>query len=172
MNEHQQRMAQVASILEATPQTLAVMLAPIDDVILNWRPAPGEWSVKEIIGHLIETDPHAFAGRIRLMLAEERPALPKWDMLGAVAARQDNERTLPALLDELAAGRPDCAALVRSLQPVDLRRPCTHSLGELTIGDFVYEWPYHDHSHLAQIASNIRSFFPQFMGDTMRAAVS
>ena len=42
--------------------------------LLRWRPAPEEWCVLEVVGHLIETEERGFAGRIRTILAEERPS--------------------------------------------------------------------------------------------------
>lgn len=172
MTDVSQHLHQTARILEATPQVLAVMLAGMDDEILVSRPAPGEWTIKEIIGHLIDTGIHAFGSWIRLMLAEDRPVLPAWDMKGAVIARRANEQELASLLDELAAGRPGYAQLVRGLSETDLRRPCVHRSGEMTIRDFVFEWPYHDHNHIAQIANNIQVTFLPLMGEVMRKAIS
>ncbi len=172
MSPFSQQLKQVAGILETTPQTLAVMLAPLDEAVLTARPAPNEWSIKEVIGHLVETDIHAFGGRIEWMLAEERPVLPAWDMKGAVAARRDNERALPSLLDELAAGRMQWLPLVRSLEEDSLSRPAVHRVGELTIGDFLFEWPYHDFNHISQIAGNIRAVYLPLMGELMRRSLS
>ena len=45
----------------------------------GWRPAPGEWSANECVGHLIEAERRGFAGRIRPILAaaaETRPSRP------------------------------------------------------------------------------------------------
>ncbi len=166
------RIKQVIHTLEATPKTLAIMLAGVNDGHLNWHPAEGEWSVKEVIGHLIACDHYAFAGRIRLMLAEDNPQLPPWDMPGEVVKRRDNDRSLIDLLEELAEPRLDHINLINRLSSEDLKRPCVSRVGELTIGDFVFEWAYHDLNHIAQIATNLKLCFLPWMGQTMRDAVS
>lgn len=162
----------ISHTLQTTPQTLAVLLADVDDAVLNWRPAASEWSIKEVIGHLIACDDHAFARRIALMLREENPELPWWDMAGAVEERQDNRRSLASLLEELAQPRPDHIARLQQLTAAQLARPCRARVGTITIGDFAVEWAYHDYNHLAQIATNLKNHFLPFMGETMRGAVS
>lgn len=163
---------QITQTLETTPKTLAIMLVGVGEDQLSWRPAPGEWSIKEIIGHLIACDDHAFSRRIELMRNEENPTLPKWDMLGEVETRRDNDRSLIALLDELGKSRLGYAEQVRRLTPEEWVRPCRSRVGQLTIGDFAVEWAYHDYNHLAQIATNLKLSFLPHMGEEMRGAVS
>lgn len=170
--KHKLNLQRVTQTLESTPKTLAFLLAGVDETVLNWHPAEREWSIKEIIGHLIACDQHAFAGRIELMLREDNPVLPRWDMPGEVVKRRDNARPLPALLDELAQPRLAHAERVRALSEEDLTRPCQSRVGTLTIGDFVFEWAYHDLNHIAQIATNLKMAYLPLMGDTMRQAVS
>ena len=47
---------QVASLLRSTPSMLRTQLLLLNDEALSWRSAPDDWCIKEIIGHLIETD--------------------------------------------------------------------------------------------------------------------
>jgi hypothetical protein len=43
-------------------------LQHLPDEILAWHPAPGEWCVKECLGHIIEADRRGFSHRIRDVL--------------------------------------------------------------------------------------------------------
>ncbi|MDJ0756788.1 MAG: DinB family protein [Ardenticatenaceae bacterium] len=169
---HAQRLKHVTATLESTPKSLAVMLQELDEEFLEWRPAAQEWSVKEVIGHLVACDHHAFAGRIQLMLAKDNPTLPKWDMLGEVIKRRDHARSLGDLIEELAVPRLDHVQMILQLTPEDLQRPCISRVGSLTIADFVFEWAYHDLNHIAQIATNLKQCYLPWMGETMRGAVS
>ena len=70
---------QAAALLRAMPNFLRAEFEAAPGEFLRWRPAPEEWCVLEVVGHLIETEERGFAGRIRTILAEERPRLATWD---------------------------------------------------------------------------------------------
>ena len=46
--------AEVAALLPATVAQFRAELAAMPERVLAWHPAPGEWCVKEVLGHLIE----------------------------------------------------------------------------------------------------------------------
>ena len=61
----------------------------------GWRPEPGEWSANECVGHLIEAERRGFAGRIRAILAADRPTSRRtWKVgpAGGRRARRDHHR--------------------------------------------------------------------------------
>ena len=68
----------------------------------GWRPAPGEWSANECLGHLIEAERRGFAGRVRAILATDRPDisadLEAWDPPAVAEARRDHERAAAELV--------------------------------------------------------------------------
>ena len=164
---------QVANILVKTPQILTQMLADLDNTILCYRPAENEWSAKEIIGHLIETDIHAFQQRIEQILSEDNPQLiSTWNMNQSIIDRQDNNRSIADLLSELDKPRAAYAAHVAQLTAAQMARSASHRIGTLTASDFVFEWAFHDMNHIQQIANNIKSYIHPYMGETMRQAVS
>src|ERR1700704_107971 len=104
--------AAVAPFLRATIATLTAEVNALSASVLVWHPAPGEWCVKDVLGHLIETERRGFAGRIRIILAGQEPRLESWDQNAAAAARRDCERDGRELLGELATMRQDSASLV------------------------------------------------------------
>ena len=164
---------QVASILRSTPDLLRAQLLPLDPSVLRWRPAPKEWCANEVIGHLIETDLDAFMGRCKTMIDEDYPTLGGMDIHGLVASRKDSERNVADLLDVLAEQRIGIAEWVAQLTPADLARSGAYArLGELSVGDLVYEWPYHDANHIKQIQDLIQDQVLPHMGEGMRRAVT
>jgi hypothetical protein len=160
---------QIAALLQATPQTLRSELTSLPGDIQRWRPAPDEWCINEVLGHLIEADRHGFDGRIRAMLAADQPALEAWDISGTAAQRRDCERDGFELLAELTAMREQSAQLITSLQPDQLARTGLHPVvGELVVGDLLYEWVHHDRNHLKQILSNVQAFVWPSLGSAQK----
>ncbi|TMF32444.1 MAG: DinB family protein, partial [Chloroflexi bacterium] len=60
--------SEVAGTLEASGDAVTRLLSSLPPAIARWKPAPREWCVNECVGHLIEAERRAFAGRIRIIL--------------------------------------------------------------------------------------------------------
>ena len=160
---------EVAALLRAAMTTLTAELGALPERLAAWHPAPGEWCVKEIVGHLIEAERRGFAGRIRILLAESDPALQTWDQNEVARARGDCARPLAALLDELAALRRDSATLVAGLAGADLGRGGRHpTVGALRVGDLLQEWIHHDRNHIKQAMANVQAFVWPAMGNSQK----
>ena len=161
--------AAVVPLLRATIATLTAEVDALSAEALAWHPAPGEWCVKEVLGHLIETERRGFAGRIRIILASQEPTLESWDQNAVAAARRDCERDGRALLGELAAMRADSARLVEGLGAADLARGGHHpAVGHLRVGDLLNEWIHHDRNHVRQILANVQAYVWPHMGNSQR----
>lgn len=167
------RPVSIADLLAATAATVsneAVALGPEG----GWRPAPGEWSVNECIGHLIEAEQRGFAGRIRRILEADRSDLPPdlppdledWDPPAVAEARRDHLRDGPELAAEFAALRADGVALVWGLSDADLPRFGRHPLvGELSVEALLGEWVFHDRDHVRQLLGVTQARVWQQMGN-------
>jgi hypothetical protein len=161
--------ATVAALLRASLDAIGAEAAALSEPLLVWHPAPGEWSVKEVIGHLIEADRRGFSGRIRIILAAKDPALERWDQNAVARARGDDARDMRALLGELTALRADGVALTQRLGPADLGRGGHHpTVGYLQVGDLLHEWVHHDRNHLKQILSNVQAYAWPHMGNSQK----
>jgi hypothetical protein len=161
--------AEIASLLGAGLASLQGVFAALPAAVLAWRPAPGEWSALEVVGHLIETEERGFAGRIRTLLAEERPRFQGWDPDTVARARRDAERDPAELLAELTRRRTEGIALVERLSPADLDRGGDHpEVGFLTVRALLHEWVHHDANHLRQLLANIQAYAWPAMGNARR----
>lgn len=162
-------LTQIANSIQATPEALRVLLEPVPTEILRGRPAPGEWCVNEVIGHMIEVDHHGLDRRIRTILAEDQPELKSWPINETAAKRQDCERDTVELIDELAAMRQESAKMVVTLKPDQLDRSGLHpTVGELSVRDLLVEWLYHDANHLKQILANVQAAIWDDLGSAQR----
>src|SRR2546422_2867957 len=161
--------SEVAALLEAAMATLSAELGALPERVVAWHPAPGEWCAREVVGHLIEAERRGFAGRIRIILAEETPRLQAWDQDEVARARRDCARDVKTLLDELAELRDDSVALVTGLRRDDLRRAGEHpKVGRLCVADLLQEWVHHDRNHLRQILANVQAWAWPHMGNAQR----
>lgn len=160
---------EMAALLRASMDALRAESAALTDRAASWHPAPGEWCVKEVLGHIIEAERRGFAGRVREFLAKDEPACVPWDQDVVARERKDCARPLGALVDELGALRADSAKLVEGLPAAALNRGGQHpKVGRLTVGDVVHEWVHHDRNHLKQIMANVQAQAWPHMGNAQR----
>jgi len=160
---------QVTAFLRAARDQIVLELGALGDTWAPWRPAPGEWSANECVGHIIEAERRGFAGRIERILAVDGVVEPDWDQVAVAAARRDNERPVAAILEEFASGRATAISLVRALGPADLARYAVHvRVGRVTVSDLLHEWVFHDRNHIRQLLANAQARAWPSMGNTRR----
>ena len=145
--------AQVAVYLESSCALIEAELKALGDDAA-WHQAPGEWCAREVIGHLIEAEKRGFAGRIRIILASDRPALEAWDQVEVGKQRNDCARVSDSLWMEFMGLRHDSVNLVQGLKAADLDRSGMHpKVGELKVRWLLHEWVSHDRNHTKQLLS-------------------
>jgi hypothetical protein len=160
---------EVADLLESSGQAFASTLNAIAPGVASWHPAPGEWCVNEVVGHVIVTEKNGFGGRIRVILGADEPDLPKYDRDGLQKTRDDCARDPKALAHEMVEVRGQSLELIRSLRPEQLRRGGLHpDVGRLTVDDLLHEWVHHDGNHLRQALANVQAYVWQHMGNARR----
>jgi hypothetical protein len=163
--------AEVAALLPATVALLRAEIGALPERVLAWHPAPGEWCVKDVLGHLIEAERRGFAGRIRIILGADTPALERWDPPEVARARRDCAKSAAGLLEELADMRQASVALVHGLRAADLDRAGQHpTVGQLTVGDLLQEWVHHDRNHVRQALANVQAYVWPAMGSAQKFA--
>ncbi len=165
--------AAVAQLLQSAGAMIRAELSALPEPVLAFHPAPGEWCVKEVLGHLIESEARGFAGRIRFILgagdkAGEGLKLEGWDQDAVARERNDCARDAAALIAELDRMRADSVKLAAGLSAADLARGGTHRVGFLTVRDLLHEWVHHDRNHLRQMLANVQAYAWPHMGNAQR----
>jgi hypothetical protein len=144
---------QVAGYLEASCALIDSELKALGDDA-GWHQAPGEWCARAVVGHIIEAEKRGFAGRIRIILANDRPKLEGWDQVEVEKQRNDCARVTDSVWMEFMGARQASVKLVRSLKPADLDRSGMHpEVGELKVRWLLEEWIHHDRNHTKQLLS-------------------
>jgi hypothetical protein len=117
---------------------------------LDARPGPGKWSAREIVHHLADSEMTA-AVRLRLLLAEDRPAIKGYDQ-DRFAGRLHYERPYEASLELFRAARASTAELMGCLSEADWLREGTHSeMGRFGLDTWLTIYGPHAHRHADQI---------------------
>ncbi len=110
--------------------------------------APGKWSVREVVGHLIDTE-RMFVHRALVIAREDPIALPSFDQDDYATSSNANERALSELNDELMAVRESSVALFRSFtDEMWLRRGIASGV-EFTVRTFPFIVVGHELHHRA-----------------------
>jgi hypothetical protein len=161
--------AEIAAVLESSGDAFSGLLKGIPPEVAAWHPAPGEWCVNEVAGHVIEAEKRGFAGRVRIILGADDPDLPTWDRASVSHARNDCERDPKQIADEFAEVRKESLELLRSLHPEQLARGGNHpDVGRLTVEELLHEWVHHDGNHLRQALANVQAYVWPGMGNAQR----
>src|SRR5687768_12934711 len=117
---------------------------------LDGRPAPGRWTVREIVHHLADSEMTA-AIRIRRLLAEERPEIKGYDQ-DEFARRLHYDRPHEISLELFKYVRDATAELLERMSPSDWQREGTHSeVGRYTPDTWLKIYGQHAHKHALQI---------------------
>lgn len=89
----------IIAVLSSQPDELRNLLQSVSDEQANARPAPEEWSIKEIIGHVNDTE-RIFAYRAIRIARGRHAAARLFEQNDYVRATDFNRRGLSDLLDE------------------------------------------------------------------------
>ena len=160
---------EVARLLESTGALLEGEVAALSEDDARWHPAPGEWCVNEVIGHMIESEKRGFFGRITRTLEQEGRFEEPWDQLAVARERSDCERTASSLLTEWMGIRRRSVEMVKGLRPDQISRTCRHGkVGELSVRDLLHEWVHHDRNHTRQLLANVQERAWPHMGNAQK----
>ena len=90
------------------------LLAPLSAEQAAYRYAPDKWSVREVVGHISDTE-RVFTYRAMRFARNDATPLPGFDENAFVANASFDERSLESLVDELIAVRGATIAFFRGL---------------------------------------------------------
>lgn len=140
--------ASLADQAELIP-ALAAGVAPAD---ARWRPAPDQWSLLEVLCHLLDEEREDFRQRLDLTLHHPAAEWPPIDPEGWVTARAYQQRDPAATLAAWRDERRRSLEWLRGLGAPDLSVARRHPAGfELRAGDLLAAWVAHDLLHARQI---------------------
>jgi hypothetical protein len=124
------------------------LIATIPEARGTHRYAPGKWSIKEVLGHVIDTERIMSYRALRIARADTTP-LPGYEQDDYVPAGGFDRRTLQDLFEELAAVRQATLHLLRHLDPTALARRGTANDKPVSARALAYIIAGHERHHVA-----------------------
>ena len=100
--------------LEHQLEEMLPFLRSLSEAQGELRYAPGKWSIKEVVGHLTDTE-RVFAYRAMRFARGDRTPLPGFDENSFVTAARFDARPLQSVVDELELVRRSSLAMFRGL---------------------------------------------------------
>lgn len=134
-------------------QQIEAFVAALPPEKLTAPHAPGEWTVQDVLLHILDTE-RVFAYRALCLARGEQQALPGFEQDDYAALAGANAREITELLDEYRAVRAASVALLRSLPDEVLLRAGTASQNPLSVRAAAYIIAGHERYHLRSLREN------------------
>jgi hypothetical protein len=144
---------EIVDTLRALPDQVEALVRDLDDEALCWRPAPDDWSIKEVCAHLrdsLEID----GERIRRMVEEDDPSIPGYDQEALARERDYQNASMPLVLTALRAFSGGNAYMLEGLSDEQWQRGGRHEeRGPIYVGGYAEQQAEHVRAHLEQLRS-------------------
>jgi hypothetical protein len=125
-------------------------LEGVDDRHLDAVEAPGEWSPREVVHHLADSE-MASALRLRRLIAEDEPEIIGYDQ-EEYARRLYYNRPIGASLAAFKGARESTTEILRELSEDEWQRAGSHNeLGAFSVYIWLEYYAQHAHDHADQI---------------------
>ncbi|MCA1594274.1 MAG: DinB family protein [Acidobacteria bacterium] len=136
----------VETLARQLEDTLA-LLGGVTEDRAGFRYEAGKWSVREVVGHIIDAE-RIFAYRALAIARGERQPLPGMDQDEYMAGAHFDARTLADLLDEFAHVRRANVLMFRALDAEAWARRGTASDNEVTVRALAHIIAGHEAHHV------------------------
>lgn len=147
-------MSQIEELLERFrrgPELIAVATTGVAGEQLDYAPAPGKWSIRQIVWHLADTE-LVGAVRFRWVIAEDDPLLAAYNQDAWASRLGYSSRRFSPALETFRRLRADNYELLKQLPAESFSRTARHAeRGPLTLLDLVRMYAEHAENHARQI---------------------
>ena len=113
----------------------------------NYAYAEGKWSIKEVLGHMIDTE-RVFSYRALCIARREQQQLPGFEQDEYVKTAQFNKRTLSSLVNDYKLTREADIALFKSFDEESIGRWGTASNNKVTVRAIMFIIAGHEEHHI------------------------
>ncbi len=104
-----------------------------DDRVIRYRPAFGEWSAIEVVGHMVDKMRH-WSKRVERVLSEDRPTLPGYDQDAEVRQYDYQHADVTALFEQLQQQCEYFSTVIEAIPTSELEREGIHGeFGNMTV---------------------------------------
>ena len=141
------------AVVRSTPDRLKATLAGVSKKLVMWRPAPGKWSIHEIVCHMRDAERLGYLHRYTEILAKDNPTFPDVDGDALALERQYRRLNLREVLRDWRAARKECLAVLKKVKGTQWTRIGTHeTAGPMSLETVLQRQALgNDEAHLVQI---------------------
>ncbi len=136
----------VLEILVASIEDTSEMLDRLGEEKAGYRYGPDKWSVKQVIGHLVDSE-RIMSYRALRFARGDKTALPSYDENAFVERANFDGQLISALAEELRAVRTASLALFRSFDEEMFLKGGTASGFDFSVRALVYQIAGHEIHH-------------------------
>ncbi|MGB7731450.1 MAG: DinB family protein [Candidatus Acidiferrum sp.] len=133
-------------ILLNQQRDLVRLLSPLTEEQAEFRYAPGKWSVKEVLGHISDTE-RIFAYRMLRIARGDQTPLASFEQDGYIQNGNFSVRKIADLLHEFSTVREATISLVRSLDDAAWLRRGNASQKEVSVLALAFVIAGHERHH-------------------------
>jgi hypothetical protein len=137
----------VLTVLEDQLRSTSALLQRVDESRGSFRYAPGKWSIKEVIGHLTDTE-RIMSDRALRIARGDTTLLPGFDEDAYVPAMEADARAVEDLVSEWSAVRRATLALFRGLPAAAWARRGVANGSTVSVHALAYIVAGHERHHL------------------------
>jgi uncharacterized damage-inducible protein DinB len=145
-------MPEIVTALEAVLPRLEQVAEGLDPDQMRHRPKEGEWCIKEVMAHLLNTETDLFLPRLQRMVEDDRPTFEPFSAEAWAQSRDHREGRFGDDLSAFATARRKTVAFLKTLPPTAATRiGISRFFGPVTVAQFATHIVDHDLEHLAQM---------------------
>ena len=138
----------VLTELEQQMESFSALLRSISAEKASFAYAEGKWTIKELAGHVIDTE-RIMAYRALRIARNDATPLPGFDENDYVANAHFADRSLESLVDEFAALRKANMYLIRSLNAIEIDRSGISNEKPISVRALIFIMAGHVNHHVA-----------------------
>ena len=139
--------------LKSFGETLPQLVSNVSAENAKWKPPSQNWSILEIVCHLVDEEVEDFRRRVQMTL--EDPS-QEWASINPeiwAVERRYNEQNLQEKVQAFVAERTKSIDWLEGLSGADWNKAYQHKhFGPMRAGDLLVAWTAHDQLHVRQIA--------------------
>jgi uncharacterized damage-inducible protein DinB len=147
----------IIEILRDQMKETVALLSTLTEPESEYRYATGKWSIKEVIGHITDTE-RIMSYRLLSIARGERASLPGYDENEYAAVANFDKQSLKDLLDHFACVRQSTIHLIKTLSDESLSRRGTANNSAVTAKALITIMAGHELHHRKIIQERYLNF--------------
>lgn len=143
---------EIVAAIRPMPEKIEALCRGLTPEQLRQRPREGEWSMKEVMAHLLKVERDVFQLRLKRIVNENCPRFESFDPEAWAAERDHRQGDFMADWRQFAEARRETVAFLQSLPPNAADRiGLSGFFGPVTLAQYATHIVDHDIEHLSQL---------------------